>query len=293
MTMDAVMKFLARNEDRFASRLGRAWDPVHDRLAAHKRTRRVVAVPFGKMDLCPQDGISGFIWAFGWWEPNISNWLRRVLKPGDGFVDLGANVGYFTLLAKHLVGDGPVWSFEASPTIYRQLRRNIALNDLAVFAHNIAISDQDGEVSIHLGDNQGEANIFGSNDYPQEARVPGRRLETLFADQDVSRVRVIKIDIEGAEDLALAGMGALWNRLPATTDFLMEISPEILGPRGVDPASLYRQFEERGYKPHLIRNDYNLYTYRRAKHYEPPAPITSPLSVVGDVIFSKTGAGNT
>ena len=293
LIMDGVMRFLARNEDRFASRLGDAWKPIHQRIQAHKRTRRLVPVPFGKMDLCPQDGVSGVIWAFRNWEPSITNWLRQVLKPGDGFVDLGANVGYYTLLAKHLVGDGPVWAFEASPTIYGQLTRNIALNKLSVFAHNVAIAERDGTVAIYLGDNQGEANIFGTNGYPQETLIPARSLDSVFADQDVSKIRVIKIDIEGAEDMALAGMTRMWDRLPETTDFLMEISPEILIPRGVDPASIYEQFRARGYTAYRIKNDYNLYSYRHGKRRHPPEPLSAPPTGVADLIFSKTGAGNT
>lgn len=284
--MDAVMRFLQQNEDRIRTRIGGAWAPFGKALDAHKQHWRVITVDCGQMEVKPKDGISGMLWAFGTWEPNISNWLRRTLKPGDGFIDLGANVGYYTLLAKKLVLDGPVWAFEASPTIYRQLVRNIELNNFDVVAYNFAVSDRDGEVSIHLGDNQGTANIFGGA--PTEAVIPARSLDSVLADQDVSAVRVIKIDIEGAEDLALAGMQETWKRLPDAAEFMVELSTDLLQPRGVDPNSIVRMFEGRGYRAFRATNDYNLYSYRNADRYVPPQPFTGPVTGTIDLIFSRT-----
>jgi FkbM family methyltransferase len=286
--MDAVARGLARSWDRFG-RLGPAGPLLDGMLKGYCRDRRLIApVDCGRMELDLNDPLSRMLWVFRTWEPNLSTWLKGVLKPGDGFIDLGANVGYYTLLAKSLVGDGPVWSFEASPTIFRQLQRNIELNGHAVKAYNLAVSDRDGEVEIHLGDNQGLANIFGGG--PTEAVVPARALDTVLADEDVSRVRVIKIDVEGAEDLALAGMQKTWDRLPPTADFMTEVSDKIVG-HDRDAAAVMRMFAERGYRPYVVANDYNPSTYRRADRYVPPRPFEGPVVGTVDLIFSKTGLG--
>ena len=267
--------------------LGAAWPPIHRWIEAHKVSRREVTLPFGRMELSPKDYVSGMIWAFKTWEPNITTWLRQTLKPGDGFLDLGANVGYYTLLAKSLVGDGPVWAVEASPTIYKDLTRNIALNGMEVKAFNVAASDKDGQAPIYLagGDNLGLTNLFQVNGYDAEAMVTTTTIDALLADQDLSRLRVIKIDVEGAEDLVLAGMEQTFKRLPETTAILLEFSPEVLVPRGVDPDALFDSLIARGYRAYVIKNDYNLWAYRQG--YEPPKPMDRLPDYYCDVIFSK------
>jgi FkbM family methyltransferase len=285
--MDAVARFFAQNLDRL-ERLGPVCPPIQAAVERYQNRWRIVPVDCGLMELYLDDPLCTRLWAFRTWEPNLSTWLKGVLKPGDGFIDLGANVGYYTLLAKSLVGDGPVWSFEASPTIFRQLQRNIELNSHSVKAYNLAVSDRDGEVAIHLGENQGLANIFGGA--PSEAMVPARALDTVLADEDLSRVRAIKVDIEGAEDMALAGMQKTWDRLPPTADFMVEVSSEIVG-RERNADEVLRMFAERGYRPHVVTNDYNLSSYRRAGRYLPPRPFEGPVAGTVDLIFSKTGLG--
>ncbi|SCF63177.1 hypothetical protein GA0115259_100393 [Streptomyces sp. MnatMP-M17] len=53
-----------------------------------------------------QDLIQRYIYLFGVWEPHMTRWLRGRLEPGDTFVDVGANIGYYSVLASQLVGDG-------------------------------------------------------------------------------------------------------------------------------------------------------------------------------------------
>jgi FkbM family methyltransferase len=282
--MDAVARFLVQNADRL-QRLGPAGRVLLKGVDRYRKDRwRIVPVDCGRMELSLNDPLCNLLWAFRTWEPNLSTWLKHTLTPGDGFIDLGANVGYYTLLAKSLVGDGPVWSFEASPTIYRQLIRNIELNGFEVKAYNLAVMDRDGEVAIHLGDNQGLANIFGGA--PSEATVPAKSLDSALEDEDLSRVRVVKIDIEGAEDMALAGMQKTWDRLPPEAEFMIEVSDKIVG-RERNAAEVMRMFETRGYRPYVVFNDYNLYVYRNADRYRPPRPFEGEVSGTIDLIFSR------
>ena len=65
----------------------------------------------------------------GIWEPYETSLLLSMLRPGDVFVDVGANIGYFSVLAASVVGDdGAVFAFEPDPDNFRLLRRNVALN---------------------------------------------------------------------------------------------------------------------------------------------------------------------
>lgn len=68
-----------------------------------------------------RDILHQYIYYFGVWEPHLTNWIGQQLAPGDTFIDVGANVGYFSLLASRLVGkSGVVVAIEPSPTILRR-----------------------------------------------------------------------------------------------------------------------------------------------------------------------------
>ena len=114
--------------------------------------RYVVATEFGAKMICsPRDLIQTTILHFRVWEPDVSSVIARVLRPGDIFVDVGANVGFDTLLAAHLVGGrGGVISIEAAPGTFAALQENIALNPAltTIRAVNKAVSDRVGELTL-------------------------------------------------------------------------------------------------------------------------------------------------
>lgn len=106
-----------------------------------------------KMSLDTRDIIQRYLYIFGIWEPNITHWMRRRLKPGDVLLDIGANVGYYTLLGARLVGSaGRVVAFEPSPTIRASLLRNIELNELDnVEVQGYAVSSERGSIPFYMG----------------------------------------------------------------------------------------------------------------------------------------------
>ena len=102
-------------------------------LASHLRwlESRTKARTFfgGTLDVDARDIVGRFIYYFGIWEPNLTAWIQSRLKPGDCFVDVGANVGYFSLLASTLVGpSGKVISIEAIPRTFEVLTGNLDAN---------------------------------------------------------------------------------------------------------------------------------------------------------------------
>ena len=83
------------------------------------------------------DLIQRYVYYFGVWEPTISQWFKGYVRPGDIVVDVGANIGWYTLLAAQRVGpEGQVVAIEASPTIAEHLRANLALNPSIAPARN-------------------------------------------------------------------------------------------------------------------------------------------------------------
>jgi FkbM family methyltransferase len=130
----------------------------------------------------------------------------------DVFLDVGANAGYWTIpMAKHFKS---VFAFEPVPEIYAKLSRNIALNHLSnVSALQIALSDKDGFAKFAIRstyDNFGGVNnglgslVHLDNQVRQELTVPIDTIDLRFASR-LDRVGMIKIDVEGAENLVLMG----------------------------------------------------------------------------------------
>lgn len=148
--------------------------------------------------------------AFGLYELDTARTIKRLLRPGDTFIDGGANIGYFTLIAaKAVAPSGRVHAFEPQPDNRRRLEEHVAMNGLSdvVTIHPVALSDQPGEVELHTfanpAANHGQSTFFAGSHATRKVAVQTVRLDDYLPDL---RPRLIKLDIEGAEPLAIAGM---------------------------------------------------------------------------------------
>ena len=162
----------------------------------------------------PRDVIGESIYVNGCFEPGECKFVNNYLKSGMCFFDIGANLGQYTLLAAKAVGSsGSVHSFEPSSRIFAELKYNIELNELSSRCHvnNVAVSDKDGVVQ--LSKYEPGAEVFGSIG---KGAWPGRSiigyedvqaitLDSYIEENSINIVNLIKIDIEGAELLALRG----------------------------------------------------------------------------------------
>ena len=140
-------------------------------------------------------------------EPTVEKAIRSLLRPGDTFVDAGANIGFYTVLASQLAGaDGHVIAFEMIPTTADILRSHVTQNDCAnVTIVEGALAEASGKVlkaSIMSG-KSGQASIVrsnGTNEIEVETVVLAEQLA------DYPSIRLIKMDLEGAELGALKGL---------------------------------------------------------------------------------------
>ncbi len=151
--------------------------------------------------------------AYGVYELDTARLIRRLLRPGDHFVDAGANLGYFTLLAAKLVGpEGRVDAFEPHPVNRARLIEHLRENGLSdrVRVHESALSDQSGRATIHMPlrgiANHGMASLFTPAGESDVVEVSTVRMDEALAGTCPT---LIKMDVEGAEPLAVAGMTAL------------------------------------------------------------------------------------
>jgi FkbM family methyltransferase len=142
------------------------------------------------------------------WEPYETSLLVNHLKPGDVFLDIGANIGYYTILASAIVRDsGLVIAYEPDEENFRLLCENLALNHAVnVRPFHAAVSDYDGHGNLYLSrDNKGDHRLYDSGDGRccRKAAVinAGDHLRSV-----TGQVNFIKIDTQGSEYSILRGL---------------------------------------------------------------------------------------
>jgi FkbM family methyltransferase len=221
---------------------------------------------FGATFRCNLDDmIPRMIFYFGFWEPNNSALVSSILQPGDVFVDVGANIGYYTLLASGLVGaGGKVVSIEPSPDIFAQLSQNAVLNGASnTRLLNLAASDARGELLLYGGSkwNRGATStvIHGPDQMP-EARVAAAPLDEILLPDEMRRVALIKIDIEGAELPVLQRILDTLDSYSPEMKILVEMAPQVSGDR---LRTTFDAFLAAGFEAFAIENEYDINWYLR------------------------------
>ena len=138
----------------------------------------------------------------GTYEPEQTQLFEQHIPPGATVFDVGAHVGYYTLLASVLVGDtGRVWAFEPNPTNHAFLRRHVAVNRREnVHIENAAVSDRSGTASFAFGTGSGTGHL----DTHGSLEVRTVRLDDFCREHGV-QPGFLKIDVEGAELDVLRG----------------------------------------------------------------------------------------
>lgn len=152
--------------------------------------------------------VSGAI-ALGVYEKYESELFRSKIKPGMTIIDIGANLGYYTAIASRLAGErGLVLAFEPEPNFFKLLSRNINRNNLKnVACFELAIAEKNGLTNLYLSsENKGHNSIINSEELKTAVQVKTTTLDDFLASQKIAKVDIIKMDIEGAEILALEGM---------------------------------------------------------------------------------------
>ena len=172
--------------------------------------------------------------------------LRAVLRPGDVFVDVGANKGDFSLLAARLMHDrGRVLCFEPEPANVGWIERSVARNRYeSIEVLPIALADAEGTATLHLGEKSGWHSLLRTDGVAVTGSidVPTRRLDDVLAERGIERVDAVKIDVEGAEDRVLDGAERTLRGTHRMT-VLLDLHPG----RGVDPVATSTRLTEWGF----------------------------------------------
>jgi FkbM family methyltransferase len=160
-----------------------------------------------------REPVGFYLFVDGVYEVQAIDFVLKSLKPGAVFVDIGANIGAFTLPAARKVGrTGRVIAVEPSPRIFPYLERNVALNELSnVRLIQCAAFNRDGEtVPFYEApvDHFGMGSL-GAQFYDHPVTIPCHTLDHILNDQRVEKVDVIKVDVEGFEAAVFQGTNKL------------------------------------------------------------------------------------
>jgi FkbM family methyltransferase len=204
--------------------------------------------------------LNAIVFYRGVYEPVLASVMQSLVQPGDLCVDIGANAGYFTLLAADRVGPGGrVIAVEASPANVARIRRNVALNDLAdrVEVVAAACSDRTGELVFHINESNdmhcrldlprpGEADYWLVRGRWCPVTVAATTLAAVLGER-APQVSFIKLDVEGAEPQVVPDIVAHCTneRLCVALEAKASHLRETLAP-----------FERAGFHLYDLRNDY-------------------------------------
>jgi len=183
----------------------------------------------------------------GLYEKEVTNLVLRIIREGMVVVDVGANIGYYTLIASALVGaSGRVYAFEADPDICAVLQQNLQANGCRnVVAVARAVSDKVGLARFVRGEPE-RGYLSASPSGNAFIEVPTATLDAFFAAEGWPSIDLIKIDIEGGEVAALEGMSELSRRNPRM-QLIMEFSLDNLRQAGTTVDALAKILEQLGF----------------------------------------------
>lgn len=260
--------------------------------AIWRRTGRLqrATTRFGAVIDCDLvDRIPKFVFHFGHWEPDISYRISRRLRSGGVFVDVGSNLGYYALLASRIVGPaGAVVAIEASPRIFKQLTATIGENRCTnVRAVNIAVAASPGHVTIYAGPSENSGATSTLRDWREgkpEAEVAALPLDQILTAEELQRVQLIKIDVEGAEAPILRQLAAAIHRYPRDTEIIVECNPADNAPLWQD---ILAAFFKAGFHAFGIRNDYSAAWYLQWRRPAPLCRLSSLPPGQTDVLFTR------
>jgi len=211
-----------------------------------RRLRKTFAVVDGhEMFLGEADNLKLSI--FGAYEPLETELVKKEVKKGDVALDIGANIGYYTLVLARIDG-GKVFAFEPDPSNFALLKKNVEANGYKnVVLVQKAVSNQTGRARLYLSPTTpADHRIFDSGDGRQSVAIETVRLDDYFKNFN-GKIDFIKMDAQGAEGGVIQGMLNLLKK-NHNVKIAMEFSPNLLQKNGTAPADCLNLLTGLGFK---------------------------------------------
>lgn len=223
----------------------RKFPPVQWALGALKPHKAFMPGGVRTIFLDPADFVVSEEISRGGYEQFESSVILKLVGPADTVIDLGANIGYYTILFCDAAKNGHVYAFEPSPKTFGYLRKSILANGFKnVTLHEMAVGDRDGEAEIFInGYNKGDNRLYQSF----ETKGVPIRISTLDSVIPAgTKVDLIKMDIQGFEEHALRGMQRVLRENPQIY-IVAECYPKGLRRAGGSVESFFNILEDAGF----------------------------------------------
>lgn len=197
---------------------------------------------------CRDEGVTNQLLSYGIFEGFENKMFADKIKPGDVVLDIGANIGCFTLLAARLAGaKGRVYAFEPEASNFDLLKKNVELNNYHnVTLVNQAAADKNGKIKLYLSETvMGMHRIYQSHYCDKTVDVESVRLDDYFKDY-FGKIDFVKIDTEGSEWAVLQGMTFLLQKNKKLKLFT-EFAPCSMKEFGVEPEEYLKFLGDHGF----------------------------------------------
>jgi FkbM family methyltransferase len=280
---------------------GQVWKAIRQHIS-WRSSERVIKTDQG---FVVQGDVAEYIhsclYLFGIWEQCITRFVTERLKPGDCFIDIGANIGYYSLLSASLVGKtGRVLAVEASPRTYADLVRNLQLNGVTnVRAVNFAASESPGELDLFEAPEDSRGVTTTSATWAKQThckfagKVQSLPMKMMVNKEELRTARVIKIDVEGAEWDVCKGLMPVLPELRSDAEIILEVTPSEIESQGHQCSELIRGFTEIGFFPYVIDNAYSAEFLMEPLQDNPPRRLREfRLTEQTDLVFSRIDANH-
>jgi FkbM family methyltransferase len=249
-------------ERRTRGALRRLWTDVVHRVWPHKSAPRWVVkqAPINGYHILvfANEDVGCSIYCYRSFEPDESEVIAGVTAADAVCIDVGANVGYYTLLMASLTPRGQVHSFEPVPRNFHLLSANVLLNGFEnVVLNCCAVGNRDGEMSFTVSEDGAYSSFLDTGRRAQSRTiiVPARTLVSYCRQRGLRRIDFMKVDVEGAEQLVLEGASGCLEDVDLRPKLMMiELYEPMLRTYGTCIDIVVARLGSFGYAPFISRH---------------------------------------
>jgi len=209
-----------------------------------------------KINLDLEDWIQKQIYFFGRYEVEKKETMlwKNILKEGQTIFDIGANIGYYSLLASKRIGDGRIYAFEPVKQTFERLTKNVKINNFKnIKVNNLAVSNEEGTVDIYVANskNTGTSSITNHMHFNGDKQtVKSLTIDHFVKSNNIEAMDIVKIDVEGAEMMVIEGMEKSLRKFNPIV--MIELIDERLKAAGSSIKEAYDFFEKLDYKSYQL-----------------------------------------
>ena len=225
------------------------------------------------------------IYYFGEWEPFFTRYLMDTQNSDNEiFLDIGANIGYFTLITSAIFNQ--VLAIEASPSIHHRLSENIKFNQLNnVISYNVAVGENKGKANFYFDDAQsGGSSLLAGGSRRLEAEVGVAPLFDIIPEKTLDKITFIKVDVEGFEHVVMSQIFDNLESMNEKLKIMVEYGPSREG----NLWHWIERFTNSDFSAHFLQGPYDVKEYTDRSLRSALVKVTSKPDIFCDLLLIRS-----